>query len=794
MNHPDFDELTGDRPSPEILVHLLQCPRCRADYRAWHGKEPEALLAGTLAELQLELLGSLGQGGMGEVFRAYDHALGRTVAVKVQRADRPGEEFAQRLVQEARMTARLQHPSIVTVHQSGQLADGRPFFVMKEVRGRTLRALLRGAEGRLPLRRGIDLLQRVCDATAYAHTQGVVHRDLKPENILLGEFNELTLLDFGLSSEIEAPSRGGTAPYLAPEIAQGEASTVAADVYAIGVMLYELLAGKLPYEGADLSRKKHDDPPPLPGGLPEALVALCTRAMARDPAQRPSAQELGLELRRWLDGEQRTAEALACLAEADALNGRAEALRDQAAQLRELARRQLEPIRPHEPMEVKRAAWAAQDRAEELSDQADELDLDYVRLLTRALDLDPGLQGARERLGRHHQRALLEAERRGEPREIRRLRRLVSEHSPALAAWLVTPARVTLRTDPPGARVLAEEVVEEDRRWVAKYPRTLGITPLLGAPLPAGRWRLTVQYPGCADSVFPIVLERGQVFDPGEGSPLLLPAPLPGAAWIPPGWFWAGGDPLAIDALSARRIWVDGFYMQIHPVTVLEFVTFLNDLPEEVAERLQPMESIGYGATPQPVLRRAEGRFLPETISREGPSWGPDWPVVLVRPDSVEAYARWWSQKTGQRWELPHDLEWEKAARGADGRTFPWGSRSDPSFANMSQSHAATPARAPVHQFPLDCSPYGVRGLGGNVRDLCANGYRRDGDVADGERLIPRPAAPDEPYRMVRGGAWTSVEAWCRAAGRLTSTNEGFTTQGFRLICRTPVRPPAGGQ
>jgi formylglycine-generating enzyme required for sulfatase activity len=784
--HPEFDELVQDRLQPEVLVHLLQCPRCREDRSAWRGEEgapPRPMLEVQSPDgaPRWELCGWLGRGGMGEVFRAYDHELGRTVAIKVQRSDREGPDLAQRLLREARMTASLQHPAIVSVHQMGQLQDGRPFYVMKEIRGLALRALLAGAEGQpLSLRRGVDMLQRVCDAAAYAHAHGVVHRDLKPENILLGEFNELTLVDFGLSSDAEDGPVGqvGTAGYLAPELLDGGPATSAADVYAIGVMLYEMLSGRLPW--STLAERRTQQPPPLPAGLPEALVTSCARAMSREPEARPSALELGEDLRRWLDGEQRTAEARQRLVGADALLAQANALRARARELEAAAHRQLDAIRPHEPVEKKQEAWALQDQADEARDRAEALDLDYVQMLQRALDLDPALAEARTRLARHHQQALIEAERRGEGREVRRLRKLLESHSPETAAWLVTPARLVLHTEPPGAAVWAEEVVAQDRRWIPRGARLLGTTPLRET-LPAGRWRLTVRAPGRAEAVFPVNLQREELFDPG---PVVLPEPIPGATLVPAGWFVAGGDPLAPDALSLRRVWVDAFVIQVHPVTVAEYVAFLNDIPEELAQRHQPREQVGYGARPRPVLVRRGAEWLAESTTHEGPPWGADWPVVLVNADDAEAYARWYSAKTGLPWSLPHDLEWEKAARGADGRAFPWGEHIDPSFTNMIRSHDGAPTLTPVTRFLFDQSPYGVCGLGGNVRDWCCNGYRHDGDVADGERLIVRPRAEGEPYRMVRGGSWTSMEAWCRPASRFAGSPVGSTSVGFRLVCR----------
>jgi serine/threonine-protein kinase len=141
--------------------------------------------------------------------------------------------------------------------------------------------------------------------------------------------------------------------------------------------------------------------------------------------------------------------------------------------------------------------------------------------------------------------------------------------------------------------------------------------------------------------------------------------------------------------------------------------------------------------------------------------------VVLVEWRAAIAYARWLAARTGLPWRLPDELEREKAARGSDGRRCPWGDHLDATFACVAESHTAEPARASVHAYPLDESPYGVRGLAGNVRDWCGNVWLESGPLVAEGRLRVEEAAPDDPgHRALRGGAWASTLAYSRSATR----------------------------
>jgi eukaryotic-like serine/threonine-protein kinase len=774
VTHPELDELGADPLPPEVIVHLDRCPECRDAREAWVGNgEIDRTLPAEAALDRFTILGLLGHGGMGDVYLGRDDTLDREVAIKVLRADLAVRDRREMLLEEARITAVLQHPSIVPIYRVGHLRDGRPFYVMKRIEGRSLRELL--AEPLLR-RRGVGFVARACDAVAYAHAAGVIHGDLKPENVLIGQYDELTLLDFGLALRVGNPrsSRAGTPPYMAPEMAAGRPATEATDVYALGALLYEVLTGRSPDGACD------------PTEAPPPLASACRAAVSSEPASRPTAAAFAQELRGWLDGERRTDEARAVLRGAEELRTTVEGARNLARSLRRRADEELANVPAYEAVEKKVRAWELLDQAAEAEARSLEMDLDLQQALVSALELDPELPEARDELASYRKTRLIDAERRGDHREIRRVRRVL-EADPVTSSWLAAPTTIHIRSSTPDARVFAMEGRVEARRWTASEERDLGPAPLR-TELPPGRWRIEVRAPGRDTAVFPVQLARAGSLD----AELELPEPVPGARWVPPGWFTAGGDEEAADGLSARRVWVDGFHMQVHPVTVAEYVRFLNAISPDAAERYQPMETAGYATEPRPVLRRSEKDFVPEALPHDGSVWEPDAPVVLVDYPSVSAYAAWWSQETGRAWRLPHDLEWEKAARGDDGRTFPWGTQQDPAFANMLKSHRSTPCRTGIRTFPLDESPYGIRGLGGNVRDWCCNEYHRDGDVAAGQKLLQVKAAGEQvPWIMVRGGAWFNNERWCRSASRFVSAPDHRTTSaGFRLLSPAGSSPP----
>lgn len=264
------------------------------------------LLTGRLLDGRYRVEELVAVGGMATVYVATDERLDRTVAVKVMHPSLVDEvtgssAFAERFVREARAAARLSHPNVVAVHDQGSDA-GVTFLVMELVRGTTLRDVVR-EQAPLGPSRALSLLQPVVAAVAAAHRAGIVHRDVKPENVLIADDGRVKVADFGLARAIDADSHHtttggvliGTVSYLAPELVAEGTADARADVYALGVVLYELLTGEKPHQGETpiqvAYKHVHADVPPPSArvpGIPPYVDALVARATARDRSQRPS--------------------------------------------------------------------------------------------------------------------------------------------------------------------------------------------------------------------------------------------------------------------------------------------------------------------------------------------------------------------------------------------------------------------------------------------------------------------------------------------------------------------------
>jgi PAS domain S-box-containing protein len=291
-------------------------------------------------------------GGIGRVWLAHDSDLGRDVALKELRPERAEQAaLAARFLQEAQITGQLEHPGIIPVYELVRAMDGRQsFYTMRFVNGRTLSEAVRtfhenrsaGRADPLELPALLNAFVTVCNTVAYAHSRGVIHRDLKGQNVILGDFGEVIVLDWGLAKRVGRPEgetpvhsliqgdadadsgytvQGqalGTPAYMAPEQAAGRLEQIdrRTDVYGLGAILYEILTGEPPFTGPStdevLRKVREEDPAPprqfWPEG-PPALEAICLRALAKQPADRPAAAaDLALEVQGWQEFERRAAE------------------------------------------------------------------------------------------------------------------------------------------------------------------------------------------------------------------------------------------------------------------------------------------------------------------------------------------------------------------------------------------------------------------------------------------------------------------------------------------------------
>ena len=776
--------------------------------------------------------GLIGRGGVGEVRRVFDRKLQRVVAMKTLHGRKADRLSAYRFQREAVVSAQLQHPAIVPIYDLGRRSDGTTFYTMREVSGATLKELIakvhsasvmgwRATEDGWTLTRLVGVRVRVAEAVAFAHAHGAVHRDLKPENIMVGDYGDVQLLDWGLVKVIgegvhepaiphadrtRAGSITGTPAYMSPEQAMGELDKIGpgTDVYSLGAILFTVLTNALPLEGnlpqivAKLIEGRIDKPSERSAlSVPAELEAVCLSALTLDVAARPSATAFADDLRRWTEGAPKRQEALRLVQAAQLLLPRAKVLRQRGQALRAKSEQMLSRVPTWASEERKLGAWALSDQADDQAREGRELELEARRSLQKALVHDPGCLAAHKLLAdayrRDHQRAEsigdTEGMERAEDQLRTHLQELPPERSAIHFAYLAGDAPLQLTTQPPGAKVVLYRFETRHRRLVPTSEVDLGTTPI-DTRLPMGSYQVVLRKSGHHVVRYPIELGRlsGWSRVPPKGKapqPIRLPRRgtlRPNDVFVPAGWF-RSGDHRCDAATSPARVWVDDFVIGRFPVTVQEYVAFLDDLmaqgmAEEALQR-QPRRGVG-GA---PLLERTpQGSWA--VPSGEGHLiTHPSCPVVGVDYRSACAYATWRGQQDGLPWRLPGELEWEKAARGVDGRLYPWGDHFDPTWARIRSSTRTRPLPTTIDSYPVDTSVYGVRGMGGNAADWCADVWSSLGpDVVAGKAQTP-PMRPEDPSpRNARGGAWHATFTTAQSPGRLRAEQDLVSAQvGIRL-------------
>jgi eukaryotic-like serine/threonine-protein kinase len=745
-----------------------------------------------------ELLRELGRGGMGRVDLVFDRALGRTVARKTALS---GERHGPHLIAEAQICAQLEHPSIVPVYDvSAAPCDAE--YTMRVVKGRTLRAVLDDSmdpeRPHAGLAQLLTALRQVCLAVDYAHTRGVVHRDLKPDNIILGEFGEVYVLDWGVAhltddSDIHRASTGGIAVagspgYMAPEQAMGESIDGRTDVFALGVILYEVLTGRGPFEDHNLGSilRRIAAPVEVPPSrrfkdrqITDAFDDLVLACLARSREDRPtSARQMADEIDAFLDGERQRAE---CDREAALHAGEGQrgleafaALEREAASLREESERILTQIPAWEGAESKEHAWDLAQQSRTLASEAARTLARAEAAFARALGRVANHAAARSGLAALYYLQFLAAEKQHDQEKMTQYLDLSRAYDDGkLRVELADQGALVVESIPAGQAAFISRYEASGPLLKASARRELGLTPTGPILMDSGSYLIELPW-GSRVVRYPVVVQRAELHRVRLVASALDATP-EAMVLVP------GGPCQLLPPRASRMIRreLPDYAIGRFPVTQGEYARFLDDLSEPERSMRLP----GYEAGPLlergPRGWRITARYVEgEAQKRVPPERELDLPVVEISWFDAVAYTEWLAKKEGRPYRLPTDEEWEKAMRGADGRSFPMGNQLDPCFAKLRESRPEASQQEPVGAFPLDESPYGVRDLAGGVGDFTSTSVdgrplpllRDEGALEAGQRQA-----------YFRGGTWASTAMTSRALRFSQMLRHRSAHLGFRL-------------
>ncbi len=746
--------------------------------------------------------GVLGEGGLGEVTRRFDSVLLRTVAVKATRRELVDDDLTNTVLErEALIVAGLEHPNIIPIYDAGTDPSHGPYYVMREINEAPLDVILKklrdGDEKttrEFSLKRMLRFFVQICRAVDYANQSGVIHCDLKPANILLGEFGEVLVVDWGLAHSQEQGDgpRGGTPGYMAPEQMRIDTEfSATTDVFALGSILYRMMTLKNAFAVGDRRTFASDDPQPALSleysrpvppreraperDISQDLEDICLKALEFEQKNRhESAGELADAIEEFLEGtkerERRRAEAKRLTAGGEELAERYhefdEARPEEIARLAELRA----DLKPWARIEEKQELWDAEDMLAVTDSLKIRTLHAAVSSFEQALEAVPHHEEARRSLARLYWAEYERARRRHDDLDRIHFERLVEQYDDgALLNAEDRNGRLVVTCDEPGASLTLFSFREDQRRLVRDTATSLDSGKGESTPLAPGSYVVEAT---CAErsACFAINVRASAETKLDVTAELVLTL-AEGEALIHGGLALLGGTESA-DAGEPREALVETFAIQKRPVTFAEYTQFLDALAVRDPGSIDlhvPRTDLG-----DPLVVPGEGWRPSEALLRITNHYG-ELPAFGVSARSADTFAAWWSLKTGRNYRLPTDDEWEKAARGVDGRIYTWGNQFDETFCRMRTSRPGASTPEPSGTFEADVSPYGVMDLSGGLADWTLPAAGAAGGTLSEEGTEQRVV-------YSRGGAWCDAAFDCRLPARQTYVANACSQRvGFRL-------------
>lgn len=656
----------------------------------------------------------VGEGGMAEVWRAYDNELRRRVAIKVSK------RVAETTIRaEGELIANLQYPNIIPVYDIGTLVDGRTFYVMKLMEGRSLANVIN--QESWSQTKLLEAVRQVCMAVGFAHHQAVIHRDIKPSNIILGTQGEVFLSDWGIARLITEPADHdvirGTPGYLAPEqfLGGSAAGSILADIFALGATLYRVVCGKRAYPPSveiTLAQFHLGEFAKVPDSVPDQLKSIIESALEPNPDKRiQSATELAESIDDYLNGAQ----------EAQRRHERAQGfIRRAQAATKELDAFKIPQITK---MEDPVAEVVAVHLKEEHERRYQEHFAGVTALWAHALQEEPTNREAEEGLARLYWQRAIELEEEERFREAALLEELARQTKPTLVSEWNQHAKLILD----GAGYAVVEILED---FPIQHSEVVWSGPCGNEiQLDHGEYRVRLRYDG-SETLHVLRLKRG---DERVIRPRYTKVP---------------------EAFVVIDRGDDWFAIQENPVSVLDYLVFVNAAGDN--------ERVPSTADGRQYFEFISGRWRIPESDIDGDPWSANWPMLLTSHDDAMAYVEWISQRIGNV-RLPTVFEWEFAASGESRRKYPWGTFFHPAFTNVRATNTGRGMPCDMDAPTNDISPFGVRHMGGNVFNWTST-KRND-------------------LYVFKGAAYNSMNEFAAIKSEGTArANERLSHIGFRLL------------